>query len=138
VKFVLLALNEAVGGRRRSRDSDTRLVFVLVFLVVVRSDAIAQDCIEVGLDFIIVLVLVFGCLIAGRTGAFLVLVIIIVARLGVIIGNLALVELIIQLVIIEHCVVRWFAIQIVLSGIFVFDIAHQCLEKEFLGVAAGS
>jgi hypothetical protein len=127
VKLVLLAFNEAIGGRRWSSDRDTRLFFVFLILIVVRRDAISQDCVQVGLDFVIVLFLVFGCLIAGRTGAFLVIVLVIVVRLGVIIGNLTLAEFVIQFVLIEHLAVRWFAIQIVVRGIFVFDIAHQCL-----------
>jgi hypothetical protein len=122
VQFVLLTLNEPIGGRCGRRNRGTRLVLVLVFFVVVRCDSIAQDGVQVGLDLVIVFVFVFRCLVARWAGAFFILVIVFLfVWLGVrlvIISGLTGVELVVESVLTHHLVVRSIALQLLVSGIF--------------------
>jgi hypothetical protein len=83
VEFVVLTFDKAAGrglGRRRFGRS---LLLVLVVVVVSGGgDPIAQDGIQIVLDFIVVLVLLFGGGVTSWTGAFFVLVVGLIRFIG--------------------------------------------------------
>jgi len=142
MQFVLLALNEPIRRRRGTRNRGVRLLFVLVLVVVVRCDSVAQDGVQVGLNLVIVFVFVFRCPVARWTGAFFILVIVFLfvglnvrldtvrldtVRLDTVINSLTVGELLIEFVFVHHFVVWSIALQIVVSGTVFVGIAHQGL-----------